>query len=83
MVEMESVGIPGWGRLRRGCAGPRGFVGNGWRDRRDELGCGKRIGLVGGWYREVGLWSLTLAGLKTGHYRVNKFGACGRQGSVR
>ena len=54
MVEMESVGIPGWGRLRRGCAGPRGFVGNGWRDRRDELGCGKRIGFVDGWYGGVG-----------------------------
>jgi len=54
VVEMECVGVPAWGRLRRGWAGPRWFVGNGWRDRRDELGCGKRIGLVGGWYGGVG-----------------------------
>src|SRR5713101_5126556 len=54
VAEMECVGIPAWGRLRRGWAGPRGFVENGWRDRRDELGCGKRIGLVGGWCGGVG-----------------------------
>src|SRR5258707_15481067 len=50
VVEMECVGVPAWGRLRRGWAGPQGFVGNGWRDQRDELGCGKRSGLVGGRY---------------------------------
>jgi hypothetical protein len=83
VIEMECVGVPAWGKLRRGWAGPRWFVENGWRDQRDELGCGKRIGLVGGWYGGVGLWSLTPAGLKTGHYTLSKFGARRRQGCVR
>src|SRR6267378_3976984 len=53
---MECVGVPALGRLRRGWAGPRRFVGNGWRDRRDELGCGKRIGLVGDWWSGGWTW---------------------------
>jgi hypothetical protein len=87
VVEMECVGVPG-GRLRRGWAG---LVENGWRDRRDGGGMGftsrglsYSSGLRSGrWRGGGGLWGLTPAGLKTGHYTLNRFGARWRHGRVR
>src|SRR6266851_4700951 len=55
-----------------------------------RFGCGLRgtwwRGGDGSWRRDRGrggMWSLSLTGLKTGHYLPNEFGARGRQRSVR
>ena len=50
VVEVECAGVPIWGRLRSGWAGPRWVVGlGGWQNRPSGLGCGKGMGLGGGW----------------------------------
>jgi len=50
VVEVECAGVPIWGRLRSGWAGPQWVVGlGGWHHRPGGLGCGKGMGLGGGW----------------------------------
>ncbi len=42
VVEVERVGVPIWGRLRSGWAGPGRVVGlGGRRSRRSDWGCGE------------------------------------------
>jgi len=54
VVEVDHVVVSVWGRLRSEWASPWWAVGvSGWHDRRSGLGCGKGMGLGGGWCRGI------------------------------